>query len=133
MPMPKRMRSTRSSRGVSEASTRVVVSRRLDWIAASIFELIDRLHQADIAFLDEVEELQAAVGVLLRDRDHETEVGFHHLLLGLTGLALALLHGVHDLAELDDLQTRKRGQRLHLVAQILDAVLVVMDEVLPAF
>src|ERR1700694_3711400 len=29
MPMPKRMRSTRSSRGVSEASTRVVVSRRL--------------------------------------------------------------------------------------------------------
>ena len=36
MPMPKRMRSTRSSRGVSEASTRVVVSRRFDWIAASI-------------------------------------------------------------------------------------------------
>src|SRR5690606_12500654 len=36
MPMPKRMRSTRSSRGVSEASTRVVVSRRLDWMAASI-------------------------------------------------------------------------------------------------
>ena len=36
MPMPKRMRSTRSSRGVSEASTRVVVSRKFDWIAASI-------------------------------------------------------------------------------------------------
>ena len=36
MPMPKRMRSTRSSRGVSEANTRVVVSRRLDWIAASM-------------------------------------------------------------------------------------------------
>src|SRR5665647_2185964 len=36
MPMPKRMRSTRSSLGVSEASTRVVVSRKLDWIAASI-------------------------------------------------------------------------------------------------
>src|SRR5215510_5509408 len=30
MPMPKRMRSTRSSRGVTEASTRVVVSRKLD-------------------------------------------------------------------------------------------------------
>jgi hypothetical protein len=28
IPMPKRMRSTRSSRGVSEASTRVVVSFR---------------------------------------------------------------------------------------------------------
>ena len=31
--MPKRMRSTRSSRGVREASTRVVVSRRFDWTA----------------------------------------------------------------------------------------------------
>jgi hypothetical protein len=36
MPMPKRMRKIRSSRGVSDASTRVVVSRRFDWIAASI-------------------------------------------------------------------------------------------------
>src|SRR5215211_5419886 len=36
MPMPKRMRIMRSSRGVSDASTRVVVSRRFDWIAASI-------------------------------------------------------------------------------------------------
>ena len=35
MPMPKRMRSTRSSRGVRLASTRVVASRRLAWIAAS--------------------------------------------------------------------------------------------------
>jgi hypothetical protein len=31
-----RMRSTHSSRRVSEARTRVVVSRKLDWIAASI-------------------------------------------------------------------------------------------------
>src|SRR5262245_12344548 len=30
MPMPKRMRSTRSSRGVKDANTRVVVSRKLD-------------------------------------------------------------------------------------------------------
>src|SRR5256884_279979 len=30
MPIPKRMRSTRSSRGVTDASTRVVVSRKLD-------------------------------------------------------------------------------------------------------
>jgi hypothetical protein len=36
MPRPKRMRTMRSSRGVSEANTRVVVSRRFDWIAASI-------------------------------------------------------------------------------------------------
>jgi hypothetical protein len=36
MPMPNRMRSTRSSRGVSDASTRVVVSRKSDCIAASM-------------------------------------------------------------------------------------------------
>src|ERR1700730_1138689 len=36
MPMPKRMRRTRSSGGVSEARTRVVVSRKLLWIAASM-------------------------------------------------------------------------------------------------
>jgi hypothetical protein len=37
------MRSTRSSRGVNNASTRVVVSRRFDWIAASIGEVEDLL------------------------------------------------------------------------------------------
>jgi hypothetical protein len=36
MPRPKRIRTMRSSRGVSDTSTRVVVSRRFDWIAASI-------------------------------------------------------------------------------------------------
>src|ERR671917_197365 len=165
MPMPKRMRSTRSSRGVRLARTRVTVSLRLAWIAAStgiiaflssmksprcesssspigvsrligslaifstlrtfssgiasfsasssgvgsrligdragdrlpdpprgvgrelvaaaVLELVDRLHQADVAFLDEVEELQPAVGVLLRDRHHQAEVRFHQLLLRL--------------------------------------------------
>jgi hypothetical protein len=45
MPIPKRMRKTRSSRGVSEAGTRVVVSRKLDWIAASIGSTGKRLAQ----------------------------------------------------------------------------------------
>src|SRR5262249_17822692 len=36
MPMPKRMRIIRSSRGVRNASTRVVVSRRFDWMTASM-------------------------------------------------------------------------------------------------
>ena len=61
-------------------------------VAAAVLELVDRLHQADIAFLDQVEELQAAVGVFLGDRDHEAQVGLDHLLLGLARLALALLH-----------------------------------------
>ena len=213
MPMPKRMRSTRSSRGVSVASTRVVVSRRLAWMAASIgsttlgswmksprwlsssspmgvsrligslaifrtlrtfssgmarrsasssgrrlaadlvqhlargahqlvdgldhvhrdadgarligdgagdglanppggigrefvaaaiFELIDRLHQADIAFLDQVQELQAAIGVFLGDGDHEAQIGLDHFLLGDAGFALALLHRLDVAAEFGD-------------------------------
>jgi hypothetical protein len=51
-------------------------------VAAAVLELVDRLHQADVAFLDQVEELQAAVRVLLGDRDHEAQVGLDHLLLG---------------------------------------------------
>ena len=36
IPMPKRMRRMSSSRGVNGARTRVAVSRRLDWMAASM-------------------------------------------------------------------------------------------------
>src|SRR6478736_3806567 len=59
-------------------------------VAAAVLELVDGLHQADVAFLDQIEELQATVGVLLGDRDDETEVGLDQLLLRLLGLRLAL-------------------------------------------
>ena len=87
-------------------------------VAAAVLELVDRLHQADVAFLDQVEELQAAVGVLLGDGDDEAKVGLHHLLLGLAGLALALLHGLDDAAELGDLEARLGGQRVDVVADL---------------
>ena len=101
-------------------------------VAAAVFELIDRLHQADVAFLDQIEELQAAVGVFLGDRDDEAQVGFDHFLLGLARFALALLHHVHDLAELADLEPGLGRQRMDVGAQLLDAVLVAGDEILPA-
>src|SRR5262245_45609715 len=47
-----------------------------EFVAAAILEFVDRLHQADIAFLDQVEELQAAVGVFLGDGDDEAQVRF---------------------------------------------------------
>src|SRR6266853_3634791 len=209
MPMPKRMRNTRSSRAVSEASTRVVVSRRLAWIAASsgstaflssmksprcesssspigvsrligslaifstlrtfskgmpsfsasssgvgdrardrladpprrigrefvaaaVLELIDRLHQADIAFLDEVEELQAAIGVFLGDRDDEAEIGLDHLLLRPRRLALAALHRADDAPELADRQTGLGRGDGDLTAQLHDVGGVLLDEIGPA-
>src|SRR5208283_4468484 len=46
------------------------VGRKL--VSAPILELVDCLHQADVAFLDQVEELQAAVGVFLGDGNDET-------------------------------------------------------------
>ena len=47
------------------------IGRKL--VAAAILELIDRLHQPDIAFLDQVEELQAAVGVFVGNRSFNHE------------------------------------------------------------
>src|SRR5450755_2113234 len=48
---------------------------RRELIAAAVFELVDRLHQADVAFLNQVEELQSAIRVLLRNGDDKTQVG----------------------------------------------------------
>jgi hypothetical protein len=45
--------------------------------------LSDGLHQADVALLDQVEELESPVGVLLRDRHHQPQVRLDQLALGL--------------------------------------------------
>src|SRR5207245_10234156 len=100
-------------------------------VTRSILEFVDRLQQADIAFLDQVEELQAAIGVFLGDGDDEAQVRLHHLLLGLPRLALALLHHLHDLAELADLEPGLAREHLDLVAVLLDLLLVAGDAALP--
>ena len=101
-------------------------------VAAAVLELVDRLHQADVAFLDEVEELQAAVGVFLGDRDDETQVGLDHFLLGLAGFALALLHGLDDAAEFGNLEARF-GRELWISSRICSiAVRLVLDELAPS-
>jgi hypothetical protein len=41
------------------------------------------LHEADVPLLDQVEELEAAVRVLLGDRNHQAKVGLDELALGL--------------------------------------------------
>src|SRR5215467_2099444 len=46
--------------------------------------------------------------------------------------ALALLHHLHDLAELADLEAGLAREHLDLVAVLLDLVLVLSDEALPA-
>src|SRR5690606_29503557 len=75
---------------------------RRELVAASVLELVDRLHQADVALLDQIQELEAAVRVLLRDRDHETQVRLDHLLLRAAGLRLAERDLAVDLFDLAD-------------------------------
>ena len=55
-------------------------------VAAAVLELLDRLHEAGVALLDEVQEREAAVHVLLHDRDDEAQVRLDHL--GAGGVAL---------------------------------------------
>jgi len=47
-------------------------------VAPAILELVHRLHQADVALLDQIKELQAAVAVFLGDgNQHNSESGGH--------------------------------------------------------
>ncbi len=75
-----------------------------EFVTATIFEFVHRLHQADVALLDQVEELQAAVGVLLGDGDNQPQVGFHHLLFGAACLCFADGHLAVYLFDLADCQ-----------------------------
>jgi len=61
-------------RGDSLLIHHVAIGREL--VAAAVFELVTRFIKADVALLNQVEELQAAVGVLLGDGNHEAQVGF---------------------------------------------------------
>ena len=54
-----------------------------EFVAAAIFVLVHRPHQPGVAFLDEIEEREAAIAVLLGDRDHQSEVAAGEFPLGL--------------------------------------------------
>ena len=110
-------------------------------VAAPPVELLDRPDQAQRALLDQVEERQALVAVVLRDRDDQAQVRLDHPLLRLHVAALDLL-GELDLLrggqqrmapglaqeELQcvgcRLERRRRGwgSRLAVAARVLDNV-----------
>ncbi len=103
-----------------------------EFIAAAVLELVDRLHQADVAFLNKIKELQAAVGVFLGNRDHQAQVGLDHFLLGLTGLALALLHLLDDAAIVVDRQAGLAGHGGDIAADLADLGRFILAELGPA-
>src|SRR5882724_846061 len=63
-----------------------------EFIAAAPFEFVGALHEADVAFLDEVEELQAAIAVFFGDGDDETKIGFGQFLFCLVGFGFAAVN-----------------------------------------
>ena len=102
-----------------------------EFVTATVFEFIDRLHQADIAFLDQIQELQATVGVFLRDGDHEAQVGLDHFLLGDARFAFALLHRLHDAAEIIDRNTDFLRDFRNVVAGLGDLGFLAFGKALP--
>src|SRR3990172_1025814 len=59
-----------------------------EFIPALPLELVHRFHEADIPFLDQVEELEPPVGVFLGDGDHEAQVRLDEFALGPLGAFL---------------------------------------------
>ena len=62
---------------------------RRKFVAALIFELVHRAHQADVAFLDKVEKAEPAIGVALGEADDEAQVGLGQFLFRATALVLS--------------------------------------------
>src|SRR6266545_2914916 len=79
---------------------------RRELVAALVLELVHRLHEADVPLLDEVEELEAAVRVLLRDGDDEPQVRLDELGLRVLRLALTVADGAVGAAQLVDRDLR---------------------------
>src|ERR1700676_4526512 len=63
------------------------VCRKL--VAAAPLEFVHGVHQADVAFLNQVQELQPAIGIFFRDGNNEAQVGFNQLFLGLLGFGFS--------------------------------------------
>ena len=61
------------------------IRRELETLAP--VELLDGVHEAEVALLDQVEQRQARSLVLLGDRHNEPQIGLHERALGLFTLA----------------------------------------------
>ena len=96
-------------------------------VAAAIFEFIDRLHQTNVAFLNQIQKLQAAVGVLFGDRNHQAQVGFDHFFLGASGSGFAHTHAAIDFLDLGDGETRCLFYVTNLALQALNLFFVLID------
>ena len=101
-------------------------------IAAAIFKLIDRFHEANIALLDQIQKLQPAICVFFGNGNHQTQIGLNHFFLGLTGLFLTFLHLLHNAAEFGDIEPNILANLRHLCAELFNFVDTTLHEHGPA-
>src|SRR5690606_5134381 len=73
-----------------------------EFVTAAVFKFVYGFHQADVAFLNQVEELQAAVGVFFGNGNDQAQVGFDHFLFGAARLGFADGHAAVDVFDLGD-------------------------------
>src|SRR5579864_2638364 len=59
------------------------------FVAAAPLEFVHGLHEADVALLNQVQELQSAIGVFFRDGDDEAKVGLDQFFFGLLGFGFS--------------------------------------------
>ena len=91
------------------------VRRELEALAP--VELLDGVHQPEVALLDEVEQGQPGRLVLLGDGDDEAQVGLHELALGLLAVA----------GRATQLAATRRRRILAAVVERLDGLLARLD------
>ncbi len=64
-----------------------------EFVTAPPFEFVCALHESDVALLDQIEELHAAIGIFLGNRNDEAKVCLGELGFGLLGFRLAKPNG----------------------------------------
>jgi len=92
-----------------------------------VLELVDGLHQADVPLLDQVEELQAAVRVLLRDAHDQPQVRLDQLALGPAGPLLGLLDRPVGAAHVGDRLAGLLRDRLELFVRLANPLVDLAD------
>ena len=102
-----------------------------EFVALCVVELVHGPDQARVALLDQIQDVQAAAGILLRNGDHQPEVGLGELVLGVFvalrhpgGQLLLLLRGQQpDLSDLLEIHPHRIVQvvlcgQLHRIHQV---------------
>ena len=90
-----------------------------EFVATTVFKLVDRLHETNVAFLDEVQELQSTVGVFFGNGNHQAQVGLNHLPLGVARAGFTSDHALVNALELGQWNHHLLLQVNELLLQLL--------------